>query len=84
VNLLGCFLIGLLAGLADRAMVPRELRLFLVTGVLGGLTTFSTFSLESMRFLMDGAGFMGFLNIAVNVLAGLGLTLLGLQAAAST
>jgi fluoride exporter len=47
INVLGSFLIGALAGLfAMRLHLPSDLRLFLVTGVLGGFTTFSAFSLE--------------------------------------
>lgn len=48
VNVLGSFLIGLLAGyFAFRTGVNQHLRLFLTTGILGGFTTFSTFSLDS-------------------------------------
>ena len=55
-NLIGCFLIGVLAALfSSMPAVPPVVRLFLVTGFLGGLTTFSTFSTESVGFLLDGA-----------------------------
>jgi CrcB protein len=55
VNALGCFTIGLLATLADlRGMVPPALRLFLVAGLLGGFTTFSTFGLETWRLVEEG------------------------------
>jgi CrcB protein len=48
VNVLGSFVMGLLAGLfAYRMGVPQHVRLFLTTGVLGGFTTFSTFSLDA-------------------------------------
>lgn len=54
VNLLGCLLIGLLAGLAQRGDgFSPELRLFLLTGVLGGFTTFSAFGLETLTLLMQ-------------------------------
>jgi len=50
VNLVGCFLIGLLATLADEAAaVGPEARVFLVVGVLGGFTTFSSFALDTLR-----------------------------------
>lgn len=53
VNLLGSFAIGLVfAGLADKA-TDRTL-LFLMTGVLGGFTTFSAFSLDTLRLMEDG------------------------------
>ena len=49
VNLVGGFLIGLVAGVfAIRAEAPQELRVFLITGCLGGFTTFSAFSLETV------------------------------------
>ena len=48
VNVAGSFLMGLLAGFfAYRAGVPQHVRLFLTTGILGGFTTFSTFSLDA-------------------------------------
>jgi fluoride exporter len=56
VNLVGSFLIGLIAALARAASlgVTPDVRLFLVTGVLGGFTTFSSFSLESLGLLQRG------------------------------
>jgi CrcB protein len=48
VNVIGSFAMGLLAGFfAYRAGIPQHVRLFLTTGVLGGFTTFSTFSLDA-------------------------------------
>lgn len=48
VNVLGSFAMGLLAGLfVYRAGIPQHMRLFLTTGILGGFTTFSTFSLDA-------------------------------------
>lgn len=54
-NLVGCFAAGILAGCFAVFPVNDALRLLLVTGFLGGLTTFSTFSTESVGFLLDGA-----------------------------
>lgn len=56
VNLLGCLVIGLLAGLADsgRWGLGPELRLFLFIGLLGGFTTFSTFGYETFELVRDG------------------------------
>ncbi|MCG2592180.1 fluoride efflux transporter CrcB [Ramlibacter sp. XY19] len=78
-NLLGGYAIGLVLGwLALRPDLPPELRLFLVTGVLGGLTTFSTFSAEVVNQLVSGRTGWA-LTIAVTHLAGsLLLTALGL------
>jgi len=77
VNLVGCFLIGFVVGCADRALVSKTLRIFLVTGFLGGLTTFSSFSLESVRF-MQGDLVKGLANLALNVVLGALLTFSGL------
>jgi len=54
-NLVGGFCIGLAIGWLNRhAELPPELRLFIVTGLLGGLTTFSTFSAEVVVHLQEG------------------------------
>jgi len=71
VNLVGCFLIGTAGGLMERAMLPRSLWLLLVTGFLGGFTTFSTFSLESVLLFREGAAARALLNAAVNGAGGL-------------
>ncbi|MDB5859165.1 MAG: CrcB family protein [Ramlibacter sp.] len=78
-NLLGGYCIGLVLGwLALRPDLPPEVRLFLVTGLLGGLTTFSTFSAEVVTQLAGGR--IGWaLTIAASHLVGsLLLTALGL------
>ena len=55
MNSVGCLAIGLLATLADvRGVIPPGLRLFLVAGLLGGFTTFSTFGLETWRLVENG------------------------------
>src|SRR5678815_2622649 len=54
VNIIGCFLIGLVFGLADRGNLTQEWRLILATGVIGGFTTFSAFSNETVSMLRDG------------------------------
>lgn len=77
-NLLGGYAIGLVLGwLGQHPELPPEVRLFLVTGVLGGLTTFSTFSAEVVTHLQDGR-LLPALLVAVTHLAGsLVLTALG-------
>jgi CrcB protein len=70
VNLVGSFLIGLIATLADeRATVGPATRIFLVVGVLGGFTTFSSFSLETFRLAEQGE----FLRVAANIVGSLAL-----------
>ena len=55
-NLLGAVLIGFIAGLAGRGRLNPSAALFWKTGVCGGFTTFSTFSLESLTLLERGSG----------------------------
>lgn len=78
-NLLGGYLIGLFMGvsLMSSTLAP-EVRLFLVTGLLGGLTTFSTFSSESMTLLSKGQYGMATTHILVHVLGSLAMTGLGM------
>ena len=80
VNLAGCFLIGLLFALADRSRwLTPDVRLLLITGYLGALTTFSTFSLETVNAGRAGLTLQSLTNILINNLGGLSLTWLGLR-----
>jgi CrcB protein len=55
VNILGCFLIGIIYAFSEKGNVlSPEWRLFLTTGLCGGFTTFSTFSYEGMQLIRDG------------------------------
>ena len=78
VNILGCFLIGLLWGYFSRgASEGGSWALFLTVGVCGGFTTFSTFSKEALMMLQAG-NFWGFAAyVAVSVIAGIALVALG-------
>jgi len=78
-NVLGGYLIGVaLAFFSSHAGLAPEWRLFIITGFLGGLTTFSTFSAEVTTLLQSGRiGWAG-LAISVHVLGSLAMTLLGL------
>ena len=55
VNIVGCFLIMLIATIAAATTLSTNLRLFLTTGIMGGLTTYSAFDLETTRLFQDGA-----------------------------
>lgn len=78
VNVLGSFLVAVLmyVGTETTAM-PATTRIVLTTGVMGGFTTYSTFSYETMKFLQDGAFGLAVLNVAVTVLGCLGACVLG-------
>ena len=79
VNISGCFLIGLLYGLADRhAWMTLEWRLFLVTGICGGYTTFSTYSYEGISLFRQGNYTYFMLYVAGSVILGLLATLAGI------
>lgn len=78
VNLIGCFLIGFGLSLASRNIISPTVRLLFMTGFIGGLTTFSTYALESSNFLRSGELLAALTNIAVNNLVGLALVFLGL------
>jgi len=71
VNVTGSLLIGLLAGLAEsRALLGPEARLLLVTGLLGGYTTFSAFSLETLLLLRAGQTATALATVALQVVLG--------------
>ena len=71
VNLVGCFLIGLLGGLAEsRQVFGPELRTFLLIGVLGGFTTFSTFGYETFNLIRDGQLASAIANCGLHVILG--------------
>jgi CrcB protein len=79
VNLVGCLLIGYLYGLfVIRPEVPEALRAGLMVGFLGGLTTFSSFSLDTLRLLENGQAPMAIGYAAASVLGGLLATWAGL------
>ncbi len=78
VNVLGCFIIGLLNGLIEtRQLFGPETRLFLLIGLLGGFTTFSTFGFETMALMKDGEFLLAVMNVLVQVVLGLGAVFVG-------
>jgi CrcB protein len=78
VNMSGCLLIGLLSALAEnRSMFSAETRSFVLIGVLGAFTTFSTFGNETLNLLRAGRLELALLNVGAHVLLGLALVWLG-------
>ncbi len=79
-NLLGGYLIGLaIAFFMQYPSLSAEWRLFIITGFLGGLTTFSTFSAETVTLLMRGQYAWGSALIAAHLGGSLVMTVLGMQ-----
>lgn len=77
VNLLGSAVLGFLIGwLSDRTVDPA-IQFGLLTGVLGGFTTFSTFSAETALLLEGGRWQLAFMNVAVSVLFGVAAAAVG-------
>lgn len=78
VNISGCFLIGVFVGLAERFDWLPEVRLFLAVGLCGGFTTFSAFSIESVRLLQEKDLLTFGLYSAASFVLGILATFLGL------
>lgn len=78
VNLIGCLLIGLFAGMADsRQLFSPEVRTFAMVGVLGGFTTFSTLSYESFAMIRDQEYLRAAANVGLHVVLGIALVWVG-------
>lgn len=80
-NLMGCFLIGGLWVLATEYSFSQEVRVFVFTGAIGSLTTFSTYGLESLMLLCEGRIWVGMGNILLSNVLGLALVALGVVSA---
>ena len=71
VNVVGSGLAGALIGLAERAALDGDVRLILVTGFCGGLTTFSTWSVETIELLDGGRWRAAILNVVLTLVLGI-------------
>ena len=81
VNVLGCLVIGfLMVSLEERFLATPSLRLFLTIGILGGFTTFSSFSYETLALARDGELTRALANVGLSLVSCLAATWLGMQA----
>ena len=77
VNILGCLVAGLIAGYMDRHAHTDSMRLFLITGVLGGFTTFSAFSLDILNLLNKGKSSEAVIYISISVIGAILAAVIG-------
>ncbi|WP_189934310.1 fluoride efflux transporter CrcB [Streptomyces sulfonofaciens] len=77
VNVIGCLVLGLVTGAVTEGAASSQVQLLLGTGLCGALTTYSTFSYETLRLAEDGARLFAVANAVGSVLAGLGAAFAG-------
>ncbi len=77
VNVTGSLVIGLLWGVVDRFAFSPNVRMFLFIGVLGGYTTFSTFSLETFNLMRDGEYRIALMNAFLSLTLSIAAVFLG-------
>ena len=80
VNVIGCCVIGLLAGLVATGRLPMRAgwREFVFVGVLGGFTTFSTFGLDTVTLVRTGDAGRALMNVLLHLVCGIGGVYAGL------
>jgi CrcB protein len=79
VNVVGSFLIGLIQQVGTTSLlIPETTRLFLTVGIMGGLTTYSSFSYETLRLAQIGAWGQAWINVLVTTAVCLGVCFLGI------
>ncbi|MCI3242543.1 MULTISPECIES: fluoride efflux transporter CrcB [Streptomyces] len=81
VNVCGSLILGLLTGAMSAGAAGSHLQLLIGTGLCGALTTYSTFSYETLRLTETGAGLYAAANVVGSVLAGLGAAFVGVSVA---
>ncbi|KNB54036.1 fluoride efflux transporter CrcB [Streptomyces caatingaensis] len=77
VNVAGCLVLGLVTGAVAAGAAPSRVQSLVGTGLCGALTTYSTFSYETLRLAQDGARFFAAANALGSVAAGLGAAFTG-------
>lgn len=78
VNIVGCFLIGILFTIGEKGIINPEWRTFFIAGILGGFTTFSSFSIETIQMFRDGYTIRALTYCCLSVFGGFAATLLGI------
>lgn len=79
VNIIGCFIVGLIYALADKSnLLSPAIRLLLATGFCGGFTTFSSFAYENISLMQDGEFFYTSQYIALSIVVGFSSVYLGI------
>lgn len=81
VNVVGCLMLGTLTGAVTAGAASSSVQLLLGTGLCGALTTYSTFSFETLRLAEDGARFLAAANVVASITAGLGAVYTGVALA---
>lgn len=77
VNMVGCLMLGLLTGAAAEGAASQRLQLLLGTGLCGALTTYSTFSYETLRLAEEGARLFAVANVGLSLVVGVGAAFAG-------
>ncbi|MFI8929149.1 fluoride efflux transporter CrcB [Streptomyces sp. NPDC053474] len=77
VNVVGCLVLGVLTGAVTYGAASHSVQLLVGTGLCGALSTYSTFSYETLRLAETGARFLAAANAAASVAAGLGAAVTG-------
>lgn len=78
VNIIGCFFIGFFYDIFDKIIINIDYKSFVTIGFLGALTTFSTYSLETINLFRDGELKMGVLNVFFSNILGIIFVVLGI------
>ncbi|WP_330336830.1 fluoride efflux transporter CrcB [Streptomyces sp. NBC_00557] len=81
VNVIGCLILGVLSGAVSYGGASHSMQLLIGTGLCGALTTYSTFSYETLRLAESGARFFAAANVVASVVAGLGAAFTGVALA---
>jgi CrcB protein len=81
VNVIGCFLMSIVAYAGARVVISPDARLILATGFMGGLTTYSAFNWETLAFVRQGEWAMGLISVGVTLFGCMAAGVLGLALA---